>query len=105
MFETKKLAGVVDTNTHQELCNLITSLDFPWYYLEDTTYERADKKSRSTPAFAHLLLHNQHRSEHLDKFTPVYQSIIDQLDIQPKKVFAYKWSISLRFSSRYTMVS
>ncbi len=99
MFETKKLAGIVDTATHQELCNLITSLDFPWYYLEDTTFERSDKKSRSTPAFAHLLLHNQHRSEYLDKFTPVYQGIIDQLDIDVKKVFRMR--LGFLMNTRY----
>ena len=36
--------------------------DFPWHYLEDTTYENASKKSIKT-AFAHLLLGNDgHRS-------------------------------------------
>ena len=100
MFETKELFGVVPTETHTELINLITSLEFPWYYLEDTTYERAGKKSRPTPAFAHLLLSNEgHRSPFLDRFTPVYQGIIDQLDIQPRKVFRMR--LGMLMNTRY----
>ena len=46
------------------------------------------KRVLKLPAFAHLLLGNDgHRSPYLDKFTPIWESIVDQLDDKTYKSF------------------
>ena len=100
MFETKMLYGVADPETFKECTDLMLGTDFPWHYLEDTTYENASKKSIKTSAFAHLLLGNDgHRSPYLDKFTPIWESIVDQLEITPIKVFRMRLGFLL--NTRY----
>ena len=100
MFETKTLFGVATPEVFKECTYLMLGLEFPWHYLPDTTYENYNKKANTTPAFAHLLLgNNGHRSAYLDKFTPIYESIISQLDIQPKKVFRMR--LGFLMNTRY----
>ena len=101
MFETKTLFGVATPEVFKECTDLMLGLEFPWHYLPDTTYENYNKKANTTPAFAHLLLgNNGHRSAYLDKFTPIYESIISQLDIQPKKVFRMRLGFLIDLSGR-----
>jgi hypothetical protein len=83
----KELYGPVDQATAQSLFDLVTSTEFPWYYLPDTTYENARKPSIPTPAWAHLLFGNDGtRSPYLDRFTPVLEGTLAKANLKLNSV-------------------
>lgn len=79
----KELYGPVDDTTARNLFDMVTGIDFPWYYLPDTTYENANKPSTKTPAWAHLLYGNDGtRSPYLDHFTPVLEGTLKKANLK-----------------------
>jgi len=97
--------GLIDGDELQDLVKFVTSTEFPWYYLEDTTYENSRKPSqKTTPAFAHLLLSNDGtRSPHLDRFTPIVNGLKDRIEEQPKNIFRMR--LGMLLNTRYSYPS
>lgn len=104
MSDIKTFTGLVDHETWNGLYKLVTSTEFPWYYLEDTTYETAIKKSEKTPAWAHLLYSNDGtQSPFLDKFTPVLNGLLDKADLKLTNVIRMRLGFLAR--TRYNFPS
>ena len=96
--------GPVDDDVAKELLQLVTSTEFPWYYLEDTTYERTNKVSSKTPAWAHLLFGNDGtRSPFLDKFTPVLNGVLDKANLKLNDVIRMR--LGFLANTRYSFPS
>lgn len=103
-FLTQFVNGVLDPDQHKEMKEFVLGRELPWTFLEDTTMENSRKVGRDTPAFAHLLLGNDgYRSPYLDKFTPIYQNIIDRLGVEPKSVFRMR--LGFLMNTRYNYPS
>src|SRR6056300_26637 len=105
MNNTQIINGLIDGDELSSLVKFVTSTDFPWHYLEDTTWENSRKKSHiGTPAFAHLLLGSDgHRSEHLDKFTPIINGLKARIDHEPKNIFRMR--LGMLLNTRYSYPS
>ena len=97
--------GLIDGDELADLVNFVTSTQFPWHYLEDTTYENSRKPSHiTTPAFAHLLVGSDgHRSEHLDRFTPIVNGLKARIDHEPKNIFRMR--LGMLLNTRYSYPS
>lgn len=78
-----EVRGIIDYELQRKLYDTVTNIKFPWFYMEDTTYERPDKSSYNTPAFGHLLLSNDgSRSEYLDLFTPILTNLQEKFEFK-----------------------
>lgn len=79
MFKPLEFYNVIDTEYQDELYNLVTSVDFPWHFLEDTTDENIKlSRTDSTPAFVNLIYHqNKEDNPYSDKFIPLINSIVE----------------------------
>jgi hypothetical protein len=88
MIKPTEIKNVIDEKYQDEIYNLVTNVDFPWHFLEDTTYENKGSHVSTTPAFVNLI-YNTNRDEHpyLDFFKPLVDSIVDKTNLELISVF------------------
>jgi len=77
-----EIENVIDKEYQQKIYDTVTSIDFPWNYMEYTTFEVKQTKYDTTPAFGHLLFSNQTKSEYLDVFTPLMLTAIEKCGLK-----------------------
>ncbi len=77
-----ELPNVIDKEYQQKIYDTVTDIKFPWYYMEDTTYEVKQPQWQGSPAFGHLLYNGGKQSEYLDVFTPLMQTAVDQAGLK-----------------------
>ena len=74
MFEPLEIRDVIDYNYSQAILDKVTSIDFDWHYMNDTTIENKLEQDpkHSTPCFANLVYHpTKEHNPHLDFFMPL----------------------------------
>lgn len=81
-----EIKNVIEKDYQKKLYNLVTNIEFPWHYMEDTTYEVKNPADRTTPAFGHLLYNNGDKSIYADEFTPLLLTAIDQCGLKLKQL-------------------
>ena len=64
-MKIKEIDNCIGWNYADKIEALVTSLNFPWYYLEDITYVN-DNTSVKVPGFSHLLYDRMNRYEGRD---------------------------------------
>ena len=77
-----EINNVIDKEYQQKLYDLVTDVEFPWHYMEDTTFETKLPQYKTTPAFGHLLYSSNTKSEYLDEFTPLMLTAIEQCGLK-----------------------
>lgn len=101
-IDFKEIPNIVDLEYQTKLYNTVTSVEFPWHYLEDTTYERATKPSISTPGFTHLLFSNDGKqSEYFNLFKPVFENGCAAVGLKPISVMRFRLGFLLK--TRYNL--
>jgi hypothetical protein len=102
MTDIIEIPNLVDREYQRKMYNTVTGVDFPWHYLEDTTYELGNKKSISTPGFSHLLFASDgNQSEYLDIFTPMYLKGIEAAGLT--LVSTLRLRLGFLLKTRYTL--
>ena len=83
MFKPLEINNVIDQEYQDKIYNLVTDIEFPWHFMEDTTNEKATEKTSSTPAFGHLVYHPSHaQNPYADFFTPLVNAIVTQANME-----------------------
>jgi len=77
-----EIDNVIDKEYQQKIYDTVTSIDFPWHYMEDTTFQAKHPRYKSTPAFGHVLYSGDTKSEYLDIFTPLMLTAIEQCGLK-----------------------
>lgn len=104
MLDLIQISNLVDTEYQKKMYNTVTDINFPWHYLEDTTYETATKKSIATPGFTHLLFNNNGtKSEYLDVFTPMFLKGIESCNL--KLLSTIRVRLGFLLKTRYNIPS
>lgn len=102
--DIKEYRGIIEHDHFIKLKEMITSVDFPWHYLPDTTFENGRKKGESTPAFAHLLFSNDgKRSDYLDHFTPIINNLVEKEDMKLNNIIRMR--LGFLMNTRYNLPS
>jgi hypothetical protein len=79
MFKPLEIQNVIDRDYQNKIYDLVTNIDFPWHFVEDTTFEKANDLQNSTPGFSHLVFHpNNEHNPYLEFFTPLLNSILEK---------------------------
>jgi hypothetical protein len=88
MFKPLEIKNVIPVEYQEEIYRYVTDVNFPWYFLEDTTYEGPPSGTGSTPAFVNLIYHtNKEEHPHLDFFRPLVDSIVEKASMELISVF------------------
>lgn len=78
-FKPIEIQDVVDKKYQEEIYNLVTDVEFPWHFLEDTTFERANESHNSTPGFVNLIYHpNNETNPYADFFKPLVNAMLEK---------------------------
>jgi len=102
VFKPLELFDVVDKTYQNEIYNLVTDINFPWHFMEDTTYEKATDKTSSTPAFGHVVYHpSQSQNPHAEFFTPLVNAITEQANMELKIVHRIRLGFLLNTKYAY----
>lgn len=102
MFKPLELFDVVDKIYQNEIYNLVTDINFPWHFMEDTTYEKATDKTSSTPAFGHVVYHpGQSQNPYAEFFTPLVNAITEQANMELKIVHRIRLGFLLNTKYAY----
>tara|TARA_B110000503_G_scaffold89598_1_gene135637 strand:- start:10900 stop:11475 length:576 start_codon:yes stop_codon:yes gene_type:complete len=97
-----EIANLIDYQEQQALYKAVTDINFPWHYLEDTTYERSNKASTPTPGFTHLLFNNSgEQSEYLKLFTPVFLKGVEASRL--KLISTIRLRLGFLLNTRYNL--
>ena len=99
-----EISNIVDQDYQKKMYDTVTDINFPWFYLEDTTYEKSDKASIPTPGFTHLLFKNSgEKSEFLDIFTPMFLKGIEASNL--KLISTIRVRLGFLLKTRYNLPS
>tara|TARA_Y100000389_G_C17471282_1_gene531367 strand:+ start:8878 stop:9453 length:576 start_codon:yes stop_codon:yes gene_type:complete len=102
MTDIIEIPNLIDREAQQKLYDIVTGIDFPWHYLEDTTYEFGNKKSIQTPGFSHLLFSNDSKqSEFLDEFTPMFLKGVEACGL--KLISTMRLRLGFLLKTRYNL--
>jgi len=102
VFKPLELFDVVDKIYQNEIYNLVTDINFPWHFMEDTTYEKATDKTSSTPAFGHVVYHpGQSQNPYAEFFTPLVNAITEQANMELKIVHRIRLGFLLNTKYAY----
>lgn len=82
MFKPLEIINVVDKEYQDKIFNLVTDIQFPWHFMEDTTYEKSTDKTSTTPAFANVIYHPGHaENPYADFFKPLVNAITEKSNL------------------------
>jgi len=74
--------NIQDKDYVKKIYNYLTSIDFDWHFMEDTTFENSNMPQHSTPAFGNLIYNENNISNlHLDFFKPLLSIIEKQFSL------------------------
>jgi hypothetical protein len=83
MFKPLEINNVIDQEYQDKIYNLVTDIEFPWHFMEDTTTVKATEKTSSTPAFGNLIYHpGNSQNPYADFFKPLVNAIVDQANME-----------------------
>lgn len=101
MFKPLEINNVIDQEYQDRIYNLVTDIQFPWHFMEDTTYEKITDKASSTPVFGHLVYHpSQAQNPYADFFTPLVNAIAEQANMELKIV--HRIRLGFLLNTKYT---
>jgi len=87
MFNPIEIKQVVDQEYQKKIYDLVTDIEFPWHFMEDTTTERANGTHADTPAFANLVYHpNNKENPYAEFFVPLLNSIAEKSNLKVHSV-------------------
>ena len=102
MIDLIEIPQLVDAAEQKRLYNTVTDIEFPWHYLEDTTYEYSNKPSIATPAFTHLLFKNTgEQSKYLEDFTPLFLKGVEAANL--KLISPIRLRLGFLLKTRYNI--
>lgn len=88
MFKPLEIKNVIPVEYQDEIYNYVTDVNFPWYFLEDTTFEGPATNTSTTPAFVNLVYHtNKDNHPHLEFFKPLVDAIVEKANMELISVF------------------
>lgn len=88
MFKPLEIKNVIDEEYQTKIYNLVTDINFPWHFLEDTTYETKNSHVSTTPAFVNLIYNTDGGNyPYLNFFKPLIDSIVDKSNMELISVF------------------
>lgn len=103
MIKPLEIKNVIDEKYQDEIYNLVTAVDFPWHFLEDTTHEIKGSHVSTTPAFVNIIYNtNRDAHPHLDFFKPLVDSIIEKSNMELISVFRMRLGFLL--NTRYAFM-
>jgi hypothetical protein len=82
MLKPVEVEQVIDKEYQKKIYDTVTHIDFPWHYMEDTTFQTKLPQYKQTPAFAHLLYFNEKKSDYLDLFTPLMLTAVEKSGLE-----------------------
>lgn len=101
MFTPLEIIDVVDKDYQDEIYKLVTAIEFPWHFMEDTTHEKAADTTSSTPAFAHMIYHpGQDENCYADFFQPLINAILDKSNL--KLIAVHRIRLGFLLNTKYT---
>lgn len=101
MFKPLEINNVIDQEYQDRIYNLVTDIQFPWHFMEDTTHEKATDKTSSTPAFGHVVYHPSHsQNPYAEFFTPLVNAIVEQANMKLKIV--HRIRLGFLLNTKYT---
>ena len=101
MFKPLEINDVIDQEYQDRIYNLVTDIQFPWHFMEDTTHEKATDKTSSTPAFGHVVYHPSHsQNPYAEFFTPLVNAIVEQANMKLKIV--HRIRLGFLLNTKYT---
>lgn len=83
MFNPIEIHDIIDKSSQEKLYDLVTDISFPWHFLEDTTYEKANDIKNSTPGFVNLIYHqNKESMEYFNYFKPCLYNLLENQNME-----------------------
>jgi ectoine hydroxylase-related dioxygenase (phytanoyl-CoA dioxygenase family) len=90
VFKPLELKQVIDLDYQNQIFDKLTSIEFPWHFLEDVTNEEAKIHSspkNSVPGFVNLIYHQDHsENPYLDFFMPLVNNTVEAAGMKLDKL-------------------
>lgn len=104
IFKPREYKSFVDQNYQKEIYNKLTDINFPWHFMEDATFERANTPDTSTPCFANLLYHtNYEKNPEYDFFIPLIDRLKETTQAQNFNLLRVR--IGFLLNTKYSLPS
>jgi hypothetical protein len=101
MFAPLEINNVIDEEYQDKLYNLVTDIEFPWHFMEDTTNEKLTTNNLPTPAFGHLIFHPNHsQNPYAEIFTPLVNAIVEQANME--LAIVHRIRLGFLLNTKYT---
>lgn len=104
MFKPIEIFNVVDHEYQRSIYNLVTDINFPWHFLEDTTMERSNDPKYSTPGFVNMVYHDSREvNPHFDFFKPLLEQTLEKTGFTLNKL--YRMRLGFLMNTKYMLPS
>lgn len=103
MFKPLEIENVVDQKYQNEIYDLVTDIQFPWHFMEDTTTEKATEKTSTTPAFGNVIYHpGQSSNPYAEFFKPLVNAIVDKAGME--LIVVHRIRLGFLLNTKYSLV-